>query len=64
MIFAIFDMYTTVVTQASVRLELSQLEAQQLRQGIDASLHPDVSPSVLIAVGIDLEALQYVCLSH
>ncbi|KAG2117623.1 hypothetical protein DEU56DRAFT_874102 [Suillus clintonianus] len=53
-----FEIKVSVVTQASVRLELSQLEAQQLRQGIDASLHPDVSPSVLIAVGIDLEALQ------
>ncbi|KAG2137014.1 hypothetical protein DEU56DRAFT_871445 [Suillus clintonianus] len=54
-----FEIKVSVVTQASVRLELSQLEAQQLRQGIDASLHPDVSPSILIVVGIDLEALQH-----
>ncbi|KAG1877639.1 hypothetical protein DFJ58DRAFT_712348 [Suillus subalutaceus] len=53
-----FEVQASAVTQASVRLELSQLEAHQLRQGIDDSLHPDISPSVLIAVGIDIEALQ------
>ncbi|KAG1807133.1 uncharacterized protein BJ212DRAFT_1449387 [Suillus subaureus] len=49
---------TDFTMQASVRLELSQLEGQQLTDGVDSSLHPEVSPSVLIAAGIDLESLQ------
>ncbi|KAG2741581.1 hypothetical protein P692DRAFT_20822247 [Suillus brevipes Sb2] len=54
-----FEIKVSAVTQASVRLELSRPEAHQLSQGINTSLHPDISPSVLIAVGIvDLEALQ------
>ncbi|KAG1740110.1 uncharacterized protein EDB91DRAFT_1237346 [Suillus paluster] len=47
-----FEIKASVVTQAS-------LEAHQLRQGSDTSLHPEVSPSVLITVRIDLEALQH-----
>lgn len=54
----LFDTCIAGITQASVRLELSQLEGQQLSDGVDSSLHPEVSPSVLIASGIDLEALQ------
>ncbi|KAG0692573.1 hypothetical protein DFH29DRAFT_1008433 [Suillus ampliporus] len=46
------------VTQASVCLELSQAEADQLKRGLDVSLHAEVSPSVLIAAGTDLEAQQ------
>ncbi|KAG2148141.1 uncharacterized protein EDB93DRAFT_1250199 [Suillus bovinus] len=45
-------------TMASVRLELSQVEADQLKHGLDISLHSKVSPSVLIAVGIKLETQQ------
>ncbi|KAG2342079.1 hypothetical protein BDR05DRAFT_976730 [Suillus weaverae] len=43
------------ITQASAHLSLAQLEAQELEHGVDPSLHPDVSPSVLIASGMDLE---------
>ncbi|KAG1837469.1 hypothetical protein C8R48DRAFT_751632 [Suillus tomentosus] len=46
------------ITQAAVRLKLAQLEASQLQQGIDISIHADVSPSVFIALGIDLESEQ------
>ncbi|KAG0696318.1 hypothetical protein DFH29DRAFT_984642 [Suillus ampliporus] len=53
-----FESEVSVATQASIRLELSQLEGQQLSHGVDTSLHPDISPSVLVAVGIDLESLQ------
>ncbi|KAG0693725.1 hypothetical protein DFH29DRAFT_985427 [Suillus ampliporus] len=53
-----FELEASVATQASVRLELSQLEGQQLSHGVDTSLHPDISLSVLVAVGIDLESLQ------
>ncbi|KAG1904044.1 uncharacterized protein F5891DRAFT_1126943 [Suillus fuscotomentosus] len=43
------------ITQAGVRLKLAELEAEELQRGIDSSLHPQISPSVLIASGIDLE---------
>jgi hypothetical protein len=37
---------------------LARLEADELERGVDLSLHPDVSPTVLIASGIDLEEEQ------
>ncbi|KAG2338577.1 hypothetical protein BDR05DRAFT_1004149 [Suillus weaverae] len=46
------------ITQAGAWLKLMELEAEELQQGIDTSLHPDISPSVLIASGIDLEEEQ------
>ncbi|KAG2352679.1 hypothetical protein BDR07DRAFT_1497866 [Suillus spraguei] len=46
------------ITQASACLNLAQLKAEDLECGVDLSLHPDVSPSVLIASGIDLEEEQ------
>ncbi|KAG1845839.1 hypothetical protein F4604DRAFT_1884248 [Suillus subluteus] len=46
------------ITQAGVRLKLAELEAEELQRGIDSSLHPEISPSVLIASGIDLEEEQ------
>ena len=48
------------ITQAAVRLKLAQLEAAELQQGTDVSLHADVSPSIFVASGIDLENEQYV----
>jgi hypothetical protein len=35
-----------------------ELEAEELQRGIDSSLHPEISPSMLIASGIDLEEEQ------
>ncbi|KAG1781328.1 hypothetical protein EV702DRAFT_928617, partial [Suillus placidus] len=46
------------ITQAGAQLKLVELEAEELQQGIDTSLHPEISPSVLIASGIDLEEEQ------
>ncbi|KAG2121984.1 hypothetical protein DEU56DRAFT_917982 [Suillus clintonianus] len=43
---------------ASVRLQLTELEAQDLQAGINVSLHTDVSPSGLITSGMDLEDQQ------
>ncbi|KAG1844729.1 hypothetical protein C8R48DRAFT_617802 [Suillus tomentosus] len=43
------------ITQAAARLKLAEMEAEELTRGIDLSLHPDISPSVLIASGLDLE---------
>ncbi|KAG1857808.1 hypothetical protein F4604DRAFT_1685104 [Suillus subluteus] len=39
-------------------LELVELEAEELQRGIDSSLHPEISPSMLIASGMDLEEEQ------
>jgi hypothetical protein len=53
----------TAVTQATIRLKLAQLEALQLQRGIDVSMHADISPSIFIASGIDLENEQCVLLN-
>ncbi|KAG2125464.1 hypothetical protein DEU56DRAFT_873093 [Suillus clintonianus] len=50
-----FESRFNPVTQASVRLQLTELEAQDLQAGINVSLHTDVSPSGLITSGMDLE---------
>ncbi|KAG1853790.1 hypothetical protein C8R48DRAFT_610437 [Suillus tomentosus] len=46
------------ITQASARLGLARLEAEELERGVHLLLHPDVSPSVFIGSGIDLEEEQ------
>ncbi|KAG2745146.1 hypothetical protein P692DRAFT_20742764, partial [Suillus brevipes Sb2] len=53
-----FETKVSTITQAAVRLKLVELESRQLREGNDTSLHPDISPSVFIATGIDLESEQ------
>ncbi|KAG2737685.1 hypothetical protein P692DRAFT_201667034, partial [Suillus brevipes Sb2] len=53
-----FESQFNPVTQASVRLQLTELEAQDLQAGINVSLHTDVSPSGLITSGMDLEDQQ------
>lgn len=49
-----------MVTQAKIRLELAKEEAKLLQEGEDISLDSEVSPSVLISTGMDLEDQQYV----
>ncbi|KAG2345649.1 hypothetical protein BDR05DRAFT_1013616 [Suillus weaverae] len=49
---------TVTITQASACLSLAQLEAEELEHGVDLLLHSDISPSVLIRSGIDLEQEQ------
>ncbi|KAF8870221.1 hypothetical protein BD779DRAFT_1614195 [Infundibulicybe gibba] len=44
-----------VTTKATARRELSEAEARDLEAGKDISLDENVSPSVLISVGMDLE---------
>jgi hypothetical protein len=46
------------VTQASIRLQLAQDEAKAATQETEPPLHPDVTPSVLVGAGIDLEDQQ------
>jgi hypothetical protein len=47
-------------TQAAVRRQLAEDEAKDLAAGKDFTLDDKVSPSVLIAAGLDLEAEQYI----
>ncbi|KAG2037116.1 hypothetical protein BDR03DRAFT_982484 [Suillus americanus] len=51
-----FEVKVSTITQAAVRLKLVEIEACQLQEGNNMSLHIDVSPSVFIATGIDLES--------
>ncbi|KAG1884562.1 hypothetical protein F4604DRAFT_1878640 [Suillus subluteus] len=46
------------ITQAAVRSQLAELEAQELQAGINHSLNDDVSPSALISGRIELEDMQ------
>ncbi|KAG1853639.1 hypothetical protein F4604DRAFT_1883371 [Suillus subluteus] len=55
-----FQVRVTPETQATVQLELACIEATELESGTNISLHTDVSPSVLISSGIDLEEQQYI----
>lgn len=54
------------MTQVAVRLELAQRDAKELEDGSAISLHAEVTCSVLISTGIDLEDAQSVVstLSH
>ncbi|KAG1790350.1 uncharacterized protein HD556DRAFT_1310740 [Suillus plorans] len=54
-----FKTTTITMMQAAVRLKLSQQEAGDLEKGLDSSLHADISPSILISSGMDLEDQQY-----
>ncbi|KAG1817378.1 hypothetical protein EV424DRAFT_1472894 [Suillus variegatus] len=49
------EMKAIAITQAGVQLRLAELEANELERGIDVLLHPEVSLSVLIVSGLDLE---------
>ncbi|KAG2095153.1 hypothetical protein BD769DRAFT_1655416 [Suillus cothurnatus] len=53
-----FGETTATMTQASVRLSLSQKEADDLKHGVDHSLHSEISPTVLISTGIAIEEEQ------
>ena len=46
------------LTQATICLQLAKDNAQALRDGVQVVLHNEVSPSVLIASGLDLEEQQ------
>ncbi|KAG1856534.1 hypothetical protein C8R48DRAFT_608216, partial [Suillus tomentosus] len=53
-----FESKVAPITQAVVRSQLAELEAKELQEGINHSLDVDVSPSVLISGGIELEDMQ------
>ncbi|KAG6835455.1 hypothetical protein H0H93_001323 [Arthromyces matolae] len=43
------------ISEAAVRLELAEEEASELRENLTTTIHDDVSPSRLIAQGLELE---------
>jgi len=52
------------MTQAAVRLALSKAEAEEIERGNNISLHDDISPSMLISSGLELEDQQYVFMNY
>ncbi|KAF8839151.1 hypothetical protein BDN67DRAFT_982034, partial [Paxillus ammoniavirescens] len=50
-----FEVRTESFTQASVRLQLARDEAKAVLSATLPPLHPDVSPSILISTGIELD---------
>lgn len=55
-----FEFTVNFPTQAAVRRELSEEESKAMDEGQDFSLSDEVSPSGLIAWGLDIEAEQCV----
>ncbi|KAG2750180.1 hypothetical protein P692DRAFT_20874680 [Suillus brevipes Sb2] len=53
-----FESRVIPMTQAAIRRQLAEKEAADLQAGVGVSLHADISPSVLIASGIDLQDQQ------
>lgn len=49
----------TAISQVAIQLKLAEMEASDLQQGTDISLHPNISPSVFITSNVDLESEQY-----
>ncbi|KAG2341246.1 hypothetical protein BDR05DRAFT_977033 [Suillus weaverae] len=59
-----FEAKTVVIMQAGAHLKLAQLEAQDLERGVCVSLHPEVSPSVFVGLGLNLEEEQKSLSNH
>jgi hypothetical protein len=55
-----YEVAVKTPTQARVRRQLAEEEERALAAGVDVALSDEVSPSSLIAMGIDLEGEQYV----
>ncbi|KAH7917830.1 hypothetical protein BV22DRAFT_1108497 [Leucogyrophana mollusca] len=53
-----FEVKVQTVTQASIRLQLAKDDAKDASEAEQPPLHADISPSVLIAAGTDLEEQQ------
>jgi len=57
-VFAFHTFSPAVVTDSDVRLRLAREEADALARGNTMAIHQDISPSILIFQGIQLEDLQ------
>ncbi|KAG1829763.1 hypothetical protein EV424DRAFT_1535477 [Suillus variegatus] len=53
-----FERRIDTMTQAAIRLELAKQDAKELEDGTAVSLHSEVSCSILISTGMDLEHAQ------
>ncbi|KAG6370267.1 hypothetical protein JVT61DRAFT_12215 [Boletus reticuloceps] len=53
-----FNSQITPITLSAVRLQLAEEESWDLASRTDVSLHPEVSPLILISSGLDLQDLQ------
>ena len=53
-----YEVAVKTPTQTAIRRQLAEEEEQALAAGVDVSLSDKVSPSSLIAMGIDLEGEQ------
>jgi hypothetical protein len=50
--------FSIAMTQATMHLALSMAEAAEIECGNNMSLHNDISPSVLISLGLELKDQQ------
>lgn len=57
-VFAFLTFFPAVVTDSDVRLRLASEEADALARGNAMPIHQDITPSILIFHGIQLEDLQ------
>ncbi|KIK23695.1 hypothetical protein PISMIDRAFT_10679 [Pisolithus microcarpus 441] len=55
-----FNPKVETLMQATIHLQLTRDDVQALRDGTRVILHNDVSPSMLIGSGLDLEEQQYI----
>ncbi|KAG1812343.1 hypothetical protein EV424DRAFT_1473566 [Suillus variegatus] len=50
-----FESRVVPITQAAIQCQLAEKDAADLQAGADVSLHAEISPSILIVSGIDLQ---------
>ncbi|KAG1797160.1 hypothetical protein EV424DRAFT_1352893 [Suillus variegatus] len=53
-----FESRVVPITQAAIQRQLAEKDAADLQAGADVSLHAEISPSILIVSGIDLQDQQ------
>lgn len=49
-----------IIAEKKIRLQLAEDEARDLEAGRDFTLDENMTPTVLLSAGLDLEAEQYV----
>ncbi|KAG2152984.1 uncharacterized protein EDB93DRAFT_1239811 [Suillus bovinus] len=59
-----FNSQSQEITQATVCLALIQQDAKDLEEGSSISLHSEVTPSILISTGLDIENVQNALQCH
>ncbi|KAI6112749.1 hypothetical protein F5141DRAFT_1188096 [Pisolithus sp. B1] len=59
-----FEVKEISITQANICLQLVKEEAQVTQSSLEPPLHPNITPSILISAGVDLEDQQSVLLIY